>query len=252
MALPTVAWDETTPADTALVSTGDNIIRQMKTQMRELVAVEHEMDSSGQDTDWGWHKKVTLYEQGSNPSSVSNAIILFVKDVSGKPELHFKDESGNVMQITSAGQIIAGMTDEIRMFYGTLAQIPDGWALCDGASGRPNLLAKFIRGIATVSTEPEVNSGGADSVTLTEANMPSHTHAATNEGSGHYHTINYLTGYGTGTTEYFVTEVHNSRGSTKTGFQTSGGHYHNGGYSGSNPTIDNRPAYYELAFLIRE
>lgn len=52
----------------------------------------------------------------------------------------------------------------------------------------PDLTSKFIRGVTgDVRTTP--NNGGADTVALTEANMPAHSHSATTGGqsTGHYH-----------------------------------------------------------------
>lgn len=54
----------------------------------------------------------------------------------------------------------------ILMWSGTLATIPSGWALCDGTGGTPNLLAKFIKGVATSATNPGTTGGAAN-----------HTHA---------------------------------------------------------------------------
>lgn len=59
MAVPTTAWDETAPAFTDNVSDGDDKIREMKTQVREVIANDHQMASSGADTA-GTHKHVHI------------------------------------------------------------------------------------------------------------------------------------------------------------------------------------------------
>ena len=64
----------------------------------------------------------------------------------------------------------------VAMWAGELINIPAGWKLCDGLEGRPNMLARFIRGIQTSVTNPGA-TGGADSLTLSAANMPSHKHS---------------------------------------------------------------------------
>ncbi|NBW04257.1 MAG: hypothetical protein EBR87_11225, partial [Cytophagia bacterium] len=59
------------------------------------------------------------------------------------------------------------------------AAAPAGWALCDGNNGTPNLSGRFILGSGAESgltARTLGQSGGAESVTLTEAQMPSHTH----------------------------------------------------------------------------
>lgn len=63
----------------------------------------------------------------------------------------------------------------IAMWSGSIVNIPSGWALCDGINGRPNMINRFIKGIASSSTNP-TNTGGGNTVTLTTANIPSHTH----------------------------------------------------------------------------
>jgi hypothetical protein len=48
--VPTNAWDEAVPVGTDLVSQGDNEIRLLKTQLREILGKEHDFDASGQFT----------------------------------------------------------------------------------------------------------------------------------------------------------------------------------------------------------
>lgn len=59
----------------------------------------------------------------------------------------------------------------IIMWSGSSTNIPSGWALCNGQNGTPNLVNKFIRGGTSSGA-----TGGADTVTLSTANMPSHNH----------------------------------------------------------------------------
>ena len=79
----------------------------------------------------------------------------------------------------------------IVMWSGTLATIPTGWALCDGTTqnsvSTPDLRAKFVMG-ASAATNPG-STGGANSLTLVEANLPSHTHGAGTIGDGHTHSF---------------------------------------------------------------
>ncbi len=60
--VPTVSWSESTPAGSDDVSAGDNRIRELKTQVREIINVDHDFPSSGQAADNGQHKQVTLQE----------------------------------------------------------------------------------------------------------------------------------------------------------------------------------------------
>ena len=84
----------------------------------------------------------------------------------------------------------------ICMWSGSRA--PDGWALCDGSAGRPNLLGKFIRGHNPVDsnshsgTHSDLLAGhtippgtptdgtiaGEPNVILGRSNIPTHVHEA--------------------------------------------------------------------------
>ena len=57
---------------------------------------------------------------------------------------------------------------------------PDGWAVCDGNNGTPNLNGKLIYGSDT-STGTSI---GSNSVKLSKANMPLHSHSLSIQGNG--------------------------------------------------------------------
>jgi microcystin-dependent protein len=132
------------------------------------------------------------------------------------------------------------------MYGGTSA--PTGWLACDGSAVSqatyadlyavightfgadpgggnfilPNLVSKFARGSATPGT-----GAGSDtySLSIAEANLPSHTHAAgTLTGGVHTHTFEKLQGYNsTGTSYYQGNEP------TTDPFAAPGGDYSNDG-----------------------
>lgn len=105
MAVPTTSWDETSPAGSQAISLGDDAIRLLKTQIREVIDVDHDFPSNGQANDVGQHKKVTFQESGDLPTGAANATILGSQTVSGKGELCYVDEDDNTIQITNAGKI---------------------------------------------------------------------------------------------------------------------------------------------------
>ena len=55
----------------------------------------------------------------------------------------------------------------IIMFSGTIAEIPTGWAICNGENGTPNLIGKFIKAWTTSGV-----TGGSNSVMLSSSNLP--------------------------------------------------------------------------------
>lgn len=74
--------------------------------------------------------------------------------------------------ITEGALVPSGV---IVMWHGLIANIPDGWVICDGNNGTPNLLARFVEGVATAGTNPGT-TGGAKAKTTT----------------GHTHGINWI------------------------------------------------------------
>lgn len=71
------------------------------------------------------------------------------------------------------------MPGMIMIWYGSVATIPSGWALCDGTNGTPDLGGRFVFGARADPSWPTVGTTGGD---LT------HTHDFT--GDGHAHELN--------------------------------------------------------------
>lgn len=61
----------------------------------------------------------------------------------------------------------------IVMWSGKIQTIPQGWVLCDGNNGTPNLSDSFVLGYGKKELHA---TGGAESVELTVAQMPQHSH----------------------------------------------------------------------------
>lgn len=54
------------------------------------------------------------------------------------------------------------------------ANVPEGWAICDGSNGTPNLKGRFILG--SVSKDKIGKTGGEEEVSLSNDEMPPHDH----------------------------------------------------------------------------
>lgn len=104
MAVPTVAWSEATPAGTDDIRDGDNRIRELKTQIREIITVDHKMASSASGATWGYHEQVTLIEAADIGSGATGVPILGAQTVTA-PELCYTDEADNDVILTDAGKI---------------------------------------------------------------------------------------------------------------------------------------------------
>ena len=79
----------------------------------------------------------------------------------------------------------------IILWYGATNTIPSGWSLCNGNNGTPDLRNKFVVGAGNnPGTWYEVgDTGGADTVSLTANQGPSHSHTGNsgNQNANHTH-----------------------------------------------------------------
>jgi len=84
-------------------------------------------------------------------------------------------QSGTVAdaRLSNSSLFVTGM---IIMWNSTVASIPSGWVLCDGNNSTPDLRNRFIVGAGTGGNYSPGDTGGANSVTLTVAQIPAHTH----------------------------------------------------------------------------
>lgn len=168
---------EATPDGGEDRSLGDDRIRALKTSIRERLEKDHYMAIAGVDADHGEHKQITFHAPISTPGNVANKSILYEKDVSAKVELHYLDEDGNEVQITSAGSLkgqggLDAPAGTKMYFYQNTA--PAGWTI-DAACADALLAIK----------------GGADAFNVDGGNQagtwtqPNHTHT----GSDHSHEL---------------------------------------------------------------
>jgi len=143
----------------------------------------------------------------------------------------------------------------ILPYVGLVADIPTGWALCDGQNGTVDMRNKFVMGgdhaaIGNTGGANEVTPSGSVSVsasvnnhTLSQSQMPSHNHNI----DGH--------------TDYVSSQQYrNYPRKTYTGISVgtgsaggSGSHSHGITASGSFSANaqDNKPAYYQTAYIQR-
>ena len=171
----------------------------------------------------------------------------------------------------------------IIMWSRSAANIPAGWALCNGSNGTPDLRGRFVVGYSGSGSYTAVgNTGGSDSRTLTTANMPSHSHTGntgvtsishshsfnTNNDGAHKHR-NLDVGYtpvGNDDTTLLYQDDGTPWGNHNYDMSDGSSHSHSGttnsansqhshsfttGTSGSGIAFDNRPAYYVVAFIIK-
>lgn len=170
----------------------------------------------------------------------------------------------------------------IMMWSGSVSNVPTGWALCNGQNGTPNLINRFIVGAG--GSYQTGSTGGADTVKLTIAQIPSHnhggvtgtdspshTHSGTTAGDypDHVHGTAMEVGFGDGGSQnYWTPDFWGD--SAPAGYGTiytqgaSARHVHNfttGGVNanhthtitpaGQDQFHENRPPYYALAYIMK-
>ena len=145
----------------------------------------------------------------------------------------YLQSNGSALSFQSVEAFVSGM---IIIWSGAANAIPTGWVLCDGTNSTPNLAGKFVVGYQSGNSDYAVaQTGGAETVTLSEANMPAHTHTATTKGTSGSHS---WTQFGAGRNDWNY-PGENSRGSATT-HSTGGGTAH-----------ENRPPYYALCYIMK-
>lgn len=129
----------------------------------------------------------------------------------------------------------------------------EGWALCNGNNGTPNLSNRFVMG--TTSSGSLTTTGGANSYTLSVSMLPSHSHSfSTNSTGSHTHGI-YMKGtdwWGKSPNQAVTTHERTSSWDTYPS-ASAGGHSHSGTTAsvGGGASIDNRPAFITFAFIMK-
>lgn len=116
----------------------------------------------------------------------------------------------------------------IIMWSGDTASLPDNWQLCDGTKGTPNLSGRFIVAGYNSSNPNTVEVGGNNQITLTNDNLPTHSHGVnilSNPAGRHTHAY----------------QTHDDNGSSGYSFRAAGGggRANTAGYSITNDVLGN-------------
>jgi microcystin-dependent protein len=184
------------------------------------------------------------FSVGGNVSVTGTTTLLDDLILGGSP-----GTSGQVVVSQGAGNppawgnaFVAGM---IMMWSGSIATIPSGWALCNGASGTPDLRDRFIVGAGN-SYAVAATGGSKDAIVVSH----SHTATSTVTDPGHFHTYQQtIVGNqfaGTDTAGNFARTGVNT--DTKTTGITVSTSVSSTGSSGTNANL---PPYYALAFIMK-
>lgn len=138
----------------------------------------------------------------------------------------------------------------IMLWSGAANAIPTGWVLCDGSNNTPDLRGRFVVGAG--GSYEVGNTGGSASVTLTESQIPGHTHGVselmTSTSGSHRHSYSGWEESHGGVQGYSA-----SREATQY-TSTDGSHTHTItgtlGSTGGSQSHENRPPYYALCYIM--
>ncbi len=133
---------------------------------------------------------------------------------------------GDGSNLTGISAFVSGM---IMLWSGSEASIPSGWVLCNGSNSTPDLRNRFVVGAG--NSYGVGNTGGADYVTLTVDQMPSHGHTAYTYGGTWNNSLPI---------RYAPSKAQSGYGTTEPTNSTGGGQSH-----------ENRPPYYALCYIMK-
>ena len=138
--------------------------------------------------------------------------------------------AGDGSALTGIEAFVTGM---IILWSGAADAIPSGFVLCDGNNNTPNLSGRFVVGYDASNGDYDVNdTGGAENVTLSIAQMPNHKHD----------------------TSVDNTKLFPSNGQTSINFGGAGGYpatTFTMSNTGGGQSHENRPPYYALCYIMK-
>ena len=152
---------------------------------------------------------------------------------------------GNI--VDSSGNASAFVTGMIILWYGDTGNIPGGWVLCNGQNSTPDLRDRFVIGAGNNFTAG--NTGGNNSLTLTEANLPSHRHFVVSNALGGQNrtnsnvSANNQVRKGTGAGNLYESYNLASTSADAVSGRSSA--------VGSGTAFDNKPLYHALCYIMK-
>ena len=241
--------------------------------------------SDGVDTVWinaGTLTAGAAAEVGVSAASANaNHFITMVDTASGNENIRVDTDltynpvtnTLNVPNISGNGSGLSGIeafvTGMIILWYGNTGNIPTGFVLCNGQNGTPDLRDRFVVGAGSAYSPG--NTGGSQNVTLSTSQLPSHNHSISVSGttsnksltgditkiSECYNVAGGATGVFTkkGTGNSPVTGASSNSPTAGVDFDASHDHTFTAsgtsGNQGSGSSIENRPPYYALCYIMK-
>jgi len=156
-------------------------------------------------------------------------------------------QNGNWVEV--AASVLSIPSGIIVIWSGAANAIPNGWRLCNGSDGTPDLRDRFVVGASGAYSVG--NTGGSANATLVSHTHSAGTYTAVSNGS---HTHSYTA---FNTTASVDNDENHQRldGSTTRTTQPDGAHTHTisgtSGSEGQSGTNANLPPYYALCYIMK-
>ena len=156
-----------TPAGTDDPTEADDRMREIKGAFVERLDIDHYFTLSATSTydtaDCGKHRFITFREPNDLTVMAADESALFSKNVSTVTELHWIDESDNVLQLTSGGEILfASLSSVANNTYFT--------AVDAAGTGTVDLIKASASDVATVPDDTANATSGAPTADASLAN----------------------------------------------------------------------------------
>ena len=207
------------------------------------------LSSDGTDTVWidaNTTSVANANNVGTNENSTNaDQFVTFVENSSGNNPIRvdagikYNPSTNRLTAGSYAGDgsaltgIEAFVTGMIILWSGAADAIPSGFVLCDGNNNTPNLSGRFVVGYDASNGDYDVDdTGGAENVTLTIAQMPNHKHDTTVDNA----------------------KLFPANGGTSINFGGAGGYpatTFTMSTTGGGGAHENRPPYYALCYIMK-
>lgn len=186
--------------------------------------------------------------------------MLYYNGFNSSPYTYINDEWQSLRSFPSGS---------ISIWTRGVSNIPDGWVICDGNNGSPDLRGRFIVGFDEENYSSVGSTGGEKKHTLSESELPSHNHEIVDPGhqhlasATHNHSLTYpkytaafsgefsMSGNGGAQNSISVNSSEVSLSSAITTIVTSNS-INQISPVGKGDPHENRPNYYVVIFIMKE
>ena len=205
-----------------------------------------------------WYDETNAILKIRSPDNTSWITFMTLDGVTSEytiPPSRLEGVTATAAQINTAAEHYVP-TGGIIMWSGSALNIPTGWALCDGTDNTPNLQDRFVVGAG--QTYAVGDTGGANTVALSIANLPAHNHSASSTSTstvndpGHSHTYQGVNpSSGEGRSDRRSQPTNKNTSTSTTGITVSTSTSTTIGNTGSGTAHENRPPFYALAYIMK-